>query len=139
MGLKGDTMSTRCTINFTHGENVVAKVYRHSDGYPDTKCGVLADLQRFFADVEAQAPNDTRFNDPSYLAAKFVVWQAGENARTYNPATGAWEPAPPLRFLGVGVLMEDPGDIDYTYTIDCGEGILVTKSHRPTVTYKEVQ
>jgi hypothetical protein len=35
--------------------------------------------------------------------------------------------------------MEDPGDIDYTYTIDCGEGILVTKSHRPTVTYKEVQ
>lgn len=99
-------MSTRCTINFMYGENeIAAKIYRHSDGYPDTEHGVPADLDRFFKDVQAQT-KDTRFSDPSYLAAKYVVWQAAQYAGDN-----------PLDFLSVGVCMKDPGDIEYTYFV----------------------
>lgn len=104
-----DRMSTRCTINFGHGaphgefQAPVAKIYRHSDGYPNSEHGVLADLGRFHEAL----PVDSRINDPSYLAAKFVVWQAGEFARGDDP----------LEFLSVGVLTEDPGDLEYTYWI----------------------
>ena len=102
-------MSTRCTIHFKRAPSAraMAIIYRHSDGYPDGNNGVLSDLRRFFADVERQT-KDTRFNNPSYLAAKFVVWQAGENAI-----------ARPLDFLGVGVVATDPGDIEYRYIVTC--------------------
>lgn len=104
-------MSTRCVINFSRGEDVVAKVYRHGDGYPDGASGVLSDLNKFFADVQSQT-EDTRFNDPSYLAAKFVVWQAGQYTRKFGRL--------PLDFLGIGVCVDDP-DFQYSYTVDCGK------------------
>jgi hypothetical protein len=105
-------MSTRCTIHF-HGygtPDIRAIIYRHCDGYPDGEHGVPADLERFFKEVESQT-RDTRFSDPSYLAAKFVVWQAGEFAR---------DDSRPLDFLSVGVVMQDPGDIEYRYHVTCG-------------------
>ena len=37
-------MGTRCAINFCYGSRVEGKIYRHWDGYPDGKGGVLADL-----------------------------------------------------------------------------------------------
>lgn len=124
-------MSTRSTINFGYGspsntgENKpTAKIYRHSDGYPE---GVLPDLKRFFTEVEDQTRggySGSRFNDPSYLAAKFVVWQAGEYAR---------DPEKPLEFLSVGVLDEDPGDIAFTYWIDCSVPFGAATSTHPTV------
>lgn len=56
-------MSTRCNIRFLDGKNrVVANVYRHSDGYPTTEHGVLADLKKFFSAVEEQT-KDRRFLD----------------------------------------------------------------------------
>lgn len=113
-------MSTPCIINFAHGKDIFAKIYRHWDGYPDT---VKADLQKFFFDVENQT-EDTRFNDASYLAAKFVVWQAGQ----YNDSSKN------LDFLGIGIVMEDNG-IDLIYTVDCGK---MTKNHRPTVSHNHV-
>lgn len=119
-------MSTRCNIHFNYADGTIAaNVYRHSNGYPD---GVLPDLERFFADVEAQT-SDTRFNDASYLAAKFVVWQAAEyaNWRTSKPGE-----VKPLNFLSVGVVMRDAGDGEYVYE--------VTESRdggRPTVTHRE--
>lgn len=105
-------MSTRCVINFCdapterYARKIVAKVYRHDDGYPE---GVEPDLEQFFDAVRDQT-NDTRFNDPSYLAAKFVVWQANINGRGNQP----------LDFRGLGVILENPSDIEYEYFVDCG-------------------
>lgn len=127
-------MSTRCSIHFTWGAEVQANVYRHSDGYPDGDDGVLASLERFFAAVEQQARADTRFEDPSYLAAKFVVWQAGMKATRLNPHTFKPEPAPPLAFTGVGVQIEDPGDIAYRYRVDCR---IDANGARPAVTWQK--
>lgn len=135
-------MSTRCVINFTSGKEIEAKVYRHSDGYPDGPHGVPADLKRFFAAVEKDTA-DTRYSDPNYLAAKFVVWQAGECARSYDGKTGRWKKAKRLNFLGVGVCMTDPGDIEWVYTVDCtvSRDVLtpagLTAKGRPSVTWKE--
>lgn len=112
-------MSTRCVINFCWGGEIFAKVYRHADGYPD---GVVPDLARFFADVEAQTA-DTRFGDPSYLAAKFVVWQADRQHDSANA----------LDFLGVGVILEDPGDIRFRWFLDCHNRV----DGRPSISYEE--
>lgn len=122
-------MSTRCNIHFTYDgrDKVLANVYRHSDGYPD---GVLPDLDKFFAAVEDQT-EDTRFNDPTYLAAKYVVWQAGEYAR-YGDALAGGRPAP-LAFLGVGVTTYDAGDGEYVYTVAC------KSDGRPEVTSREAE
>lgn len=106
---------TRATVHFEWNGKAQAIVYRHSDGYPE---GLGKDLKQFFKDVQAQT-GDTRFDDPSYLAAKFVVWQAAQYARHYNYETKSYEQAQPLDFLGVGVCQEDPSDIEYRYHASC--------------------
>lgn len=118
-------MSTRSTTHFAYGFNpdgtprTAAIVYRHSDGYPE---GHGKDLvERFFAEVEAQT-QDTRYSDPDYLAAKLVVWLAGEFAVDYDWSTNPYTVKPtgrPLDFLSVGVCLEDPSDIEYRYIVDC--------------------
>jgi hypothetical protein len=112
-------MSTRCSVHFTDegSDRVQANVYRHYDGDPET---AQADLAQFFRDVQAQTP-DTRFSDASYLAAKYVVWQAGQYARVPGE----------LEFTGVGVQVNDPLDIDYVHTVECRAGGL------PVVTSRE--
>lgn len=107
-------MSTRATIHFCYpgSKEPEAIVYRHSDGYPE---GLGEDLKRFVAEVRKQT-SDTRFDDPSYLAAKWVVFDAGENGR--------------LNFLGVGICLADPGDIEYRYTVTC--------DGKPTITHEKV-
>jgi hypothetical protein len=100
-------MSTRSNIHFLGYEGKVeANLYRHSDGYPEA---MVPDIYQFFADVQEQT-NDRRFDDPCYLAAKFVVWQANETRR----GGGGF-----LNFLGVGVVLEDAGDGEYVWEIDC--------------------
>src|SRR5208282_3407867 len=102
-------MSTRATIHFTYGDRTEAIVYRHGDGYPE---GLGKDLQEFFSTVKAQT-DDTRFGDSSYLAAKWVVYDADRLRHLlHKPAL--------LDFLSIGIVMEDPGDIEYRYTVDCG-------------------
>lgn len=120
-------MSTRCTTHFQYQGRTQAIVYRHSDGYPE---GHGVDLFAFFADVQANVP-DTRCSDPTYLAAKLVVWLAAAFVKRYDPATygplriteerflALYGPPHPLNFLSVGVCMEDPGDIDYRYLVHC--------------------
>ena len=117
-------MSTRCNIHFNYGDDVAANIYRHSDGYPE---GVLPDLQKFFEDVEAQCNGDTRFDDPEYLAAKFLVWQASQEH--YAPADK------PLAFRGVSPCVADHGDIEHVYTVDCST---LDQGGRPTVLHREV-
>ncbi len=107
-------MSTRCMINFCEGKQIAAKIYRHYDGGD-----VGEDLELFFDEVEEQC-EDTRFYDAEYLAAKFVVWQASKYSKDKN-----------LNFLGLGVSMEDHGDIEYIWFVDCDS------KERPKVRVKE--
>ena len=132
-------MSTRCTIHFHWGDETAptAIIYRHSDGYPDGEHGVPASLERFFEAVEEQT-HDTRFSDAGYLAAKYVVWQADQFAYHYN-GNGERTKAAPLDFLSLGVLMEDPDDIEFRYHVWCkGFPGTVGADRRPRVTYDAV-
>jgi len=123
-------MSTRCNIHFVDSfledGDAPINAYRHSDGYPDGKHGVLASLETFFQAVEDQCDGDTRFNCAEYLAAKFIVWQASRFA--HNPEK-------PLAFLSLGVAAQDHGDIEFIYTVDCGK---LDEKGRPTVTWEAV-
>jgi hypothetical protein len=103
---------------------------------------MLPDLETFFADVEAHT-GDTRFTDPSYLAAKWVVWLAAMFAKPYDwskqsekdayrehlDATGC-----SLAFISVGVLHSEPSDIQHRYFVDCSN---LDGDGRPTVTHEE--
>lgn len=127
-------MSTRSTTHFGYGSKgkTEAIIYRHSDGYPEAP-GHGAGLIQFFADVKAQA-QDTRFGDPSYLAAKLVVWLARQFATDYGYVDGKWTTANhadtrPMDFISVGVVSKDPGDIEYRYVVDCSTLV----DGRPTV------
>jgi len=107
----------------SYGE-IDANIYRHPDGYPDGPHGVPADLERFFQAVEEQCDGDTRYDDPEYLAAKFLVWQALRFGRN---------PEKPLDFLSVSPCIKDHGDIEFIYTVDCDNR---DEKGRPTVTWE---
>jgi len=111
-------LSTRCTTHFhdSEGSEAEAIIFRHTDGYPS---GAGADILAFFDAIEEQAGGDTRFNDASMLAARYVVFLAQMFAR---------DPAAPLDFLSVRVMMQDTADTEYVYHVYCD-----TKG-RPTVT-----
>lgn len=134
-------MGTASLTHFIDGDlgSPVATIYRHWDGYPE-EAG--KDIYRFLAEVEAQT-TDTRFSDPSYLAAKYVVFLAGIFAeseatewvgdeRIVNRAN-----VKPLKFLSVGIV---PGECDYgqefVYTVDCSarddSGRPAVSGHRAT-------
>lgn len=113
-------MSTRSTTHFVSNGKTEAIIYRHSDGYPE---GHGMDLSKFFEAVEEQT-KDTRFSDPSYLAAKLVVWLADRFAQRFEPnAEGeyGYVKSEMLDFISVGVVMKDPIDIEYLYEVDCSE------------------
>ena len=112
-------MSTRCTTHFVYGERTCAIVYRHSDGYPE---GAGTDIYRFFDDVQSQT-RDTRFSDPTYLAAKYVVWLADQFRDNFKFENGVPQKVRGnlLDFLSVGVTQEDPGDIEFRYSIYCDQ------------------
>lgn len=114
-------MSTRSTTWFVYGneKRPEAIVYRHSDGYPD---GAGVDILRFLD--ECGKLKDPRFGDPTYLAAKYVVFLAEMFNTRYEPdnpkAVDGYVPCESrLEFLSVGVMRQDPGDIEYRYVIDC--------------------
>lgn len=120
-------MSTRSTTHFTHGDgDPTAIIYRHPDGYPEC-AGV--DILRFLE--ECAKLKDSRFGDPSYLAAKYVVFLADHFNYTYDQSFAKIRPASRLEFISVGVVMADPGDIEYRYVVDCGKP---TADGKPTVT-----
>ena len=134
-------MSTRCNIHFKNSYTDV-NIYRHSDGYPDGKSGVISDLHTFFNEVRRQCKGSiygTRFDDPSYLAAKFIVWQAGENgeyAQDYSLTTAQQEAsakANPLNFGSLGVADKDASDGEYVYVVDCDT---MDADKFPTVTFR---
>lgn len=107
-------MSTRAQISFNSGGQRSALIYRHSDGYPE---GLGQDLLTFFKEVAGQT-SDTRFTDPEYLAAKWVVFDSTSGGT--------------LNFLGVGICVDLHDDIDYLYNVDCDGG-----HPTPTVWYED--
>lgn len=120
-------MSTRATIHFydVGQTKPEAIVYRHTDGYPE---GLGEDLKLFVKELKDNV-SDTRFNDPSYLAAKWVVYDASQMAKYSQPDI---EPNKrnKLVFYSVGVVSQDPGDIEYRYKVVC--------DGKPTITVEEV-
>jgi len=97
-------MSTRACVHFCYDKDKTAAiVYRHYDGNLLGK-----DLKKFLTEVQKNV-EDNRFTDPSYLAAKFVVWQAKEYANDAHY----------LNFLGIGIMLQDAGDIEYRYKVIC--------------------
>jgi len=112
-------MSTRSTTHFrdTLDGPSTAIVYRHHDGYPS---GAGVDLVRFIKQVKEQTSREgasyygTRFNDPSYLSAKYLTFLVTEGY--------GYDMRYPLDFGGVGILNDDPGDIEYRYIVVCDGG-----------------
>jgi len=122
-------MSTRATIHFKYKGDSKAEaiIYRHSDGYPDEP-GLGRDLQRFVNDVRANV-KDNRFSDASYLAAKWVVWDADNHRKVMAECRARYakdEPDHICNFLGIGVCRSDPGDIEYRYTVLCDGAPTIT-------------
>lgn len=112
-------MGTRSTTHFKYKDKTEAIIYRHWDGYPE---GAGADILNFIE--ECSKLNDSRFNDPCYLAARYVVFLAKKFTRDYKEVNGRLEEIEnpsPLSFLSVGVVMADPGDIEYRYVITASE------------------
>jgi len=99
-----------------HSQGGCPIVYRHTDGYPE---GAGKDLIRFLE--ICRSLNDSRLEDPEYLAARYVVFLAG----IYTHGSER------LDFLSVGVVSEDPGDIEYRDVVDCRE---IGKNGLPEVT-----
>ena len=116
-------MSTRSTTHFrdTLDGETTAIVYRHSDGYPS---GAGVDLMKFIEQVKEQCTGTTygtRFNDSSYLAAKYVAFLTNDFAKhsAYDYRTGEQGEPKLLNFGSVGILSADPGDIAYRYIVVC--------------------
>jgi hypothetical protein len=121
-------MATRSQVKFSDRGVVAANIYVHYDGYPDGEAGRLNQLQRFFKSVKENC-GDTRFHDAEYLAAKYIVWYATEYLKDEE------NPKHALNFSGIGVCLEDHGDIEYTYLVDCDHHDPETGF--PTVDYKK--
>lgn len=95
-------------------------------------------LDRFFDDLEKET-GDVRYDDPSYLAAKLVVWRARQwvqhpptddlpwghlTPRSTDPRVENWS----LSFLGVGIVnlasLDDAESFDLRWVVDCDGGFL---------------
>lgn len=129
-------MSTRSTTHFRSGGVTQAIVYKHPDGYPSAMRPCFDD---FFATLEAHT-DDHRYDHPAYLAAKWVTflahyytfetgkrtdWAAWKETAGTDPWPSTW-----LNFLSVGVVLADPGDIEYRYLVECDQQ---DESGRPVV------
>jgi hypothetical protein len=103
---------TRAVVKFSYGTEVVARIYIHSDGAPET---LGAGLNTFLKLLKANV-KDPRLDDAPYLAAKFVVYMAA-----IHNEYAQWRDntAHPLEFLSVGIVSEVGDDVQYIYTVDC--------------------
>ena len=96
-------------------------MYRHSDGFPET-AGV--DVLKFLQKIDKNIL-DKRFDDPNYLAARFVVFLAQQFNKHYDFNTRkSVKNKSPLDFISVGVVMEDPSDIEYRYEVNCDNNLI---------------
>lgn len=131
-------MSTRSTTHFVNSQfiNPVTKlpylsaiIYRHSDGYPE---GAGLDLFKFLK--RCKKLKDSRLTDSSFLSARYVVFLGEMFAVDWMKRDANGKPKSNkdrLDFISVGVMMQDPLDIEYRYVVDCGN---IGMNDLPTVT-----
>ena len=103
-------MGARLVIAFCDGNKPAAYIYDHWGG--DNPKDARKTLKDFLDAVEAQCEGDTRFDNPQYLAAKYVVWRAARYAEpaAFGRLAESKEPQP-LNFLSLGI-MRNQNDID---------------------------
>jgi hypothetical protein len=114
-------MSTRSVITFVRRKDDKrgSAIYKHYDGYPSN---MLPLFDGFFDLVEKQSKTDTRFDDPSYLAARFVAYASQE------PGAGLR-----VNFTGFGIVNAgDECGQSYDYVIVCAE-----REKRPEVWWRK--
>ena len=132
-------MSTRCQIEFKHiikyfkrKRAIIERrtIYRHSNGYPEDHCGVIADLKRFLL------WNKGRNTDIEYQTANFIYWSKRWHEERYfnkdfsridkpikdNPKLKWYDNQPSNcsdLHIGFGVCENDGfhGDIAYFYEV----------------------
>lgn len=130
-------MSTRCQIEFKtkYGSRTV---YRHSDGYPESNCGVIQSLKDF---IEW---NDGRNDNLEYMTANYIYYEKRMNEermserssiyRQMGGTMGDWKSGElhDNMQIGYGIcengLDGRHGDIEYFYTLQMPEGILTIES-----------
>lgn len=110
-------MSTRCQV-LVEGSDVV--IYRHSDGYPEEKAGVLASLLPLVKDFMA-----SRGADPFYLTAHIIARFIQEHFEWFEAfkKEARNQDHPPYdehKWLGYGVEAwagQFHGDVEYVYVV----------------------
>ena len=115
-------MSTRCQV-FIEGEGANVSIYRHSDGYPETACGVLRTLLPFINKFVKDRGRD----DWSYMAAQLVGMWLMERHESYKhePYKSMKKTSlASFRWLGYGIEAHDEskgqtfhGDEEYIYVV----------------------
>ena len=116
-------MSTRCQIDFiakwkdNKGKLHIEKrrVYRHSDGYPES---VIPNLKAFLKWLTSE-PQPRSFGDIEYTAANFIYWSKKRlfdwvmsSSKRDRKYLKGWEK------LGFGICSNDfHGDIEYFYEV----------------------
>lgn len=121
-------MSTRALVDFKDSKKeTVARIYVHCDGYPT---GLGVDLQKFLdkcaACENSETFGGTHFDDPYYLAARFVVYKAHQNQESTNEIAKAFNRKSvtinEVDFVGVSIVPIDDDvwpSIAYFYDVIC--------------------
>ena len=106
-------MSTRSQIGIYENSASIEKptsiIYRHSDGYPEGKNGVIAVLMPFLKDFKSQRGDDTE-----YLAAQ-LVHRLIEKDKNHAISAGYYNKD--SKYLGYGISNNIHSDIEYYYAI----------------------
>jgi len=131
-------MSTRCQIFIVderegHGNinDPCVMIYRHSDGYPEGKCGVVAALVEFLPKFMKHRGWDTEYmgaqliasmiqGDKDYMIDMYQrrmdkAAKGSDDAVYYKKRLQ--EAKEEVDFLGYGISREIHGDIEYAYVI----------------------
>lgn len=110
--------------------DTTATVYKHWDGYPEAMVPMFHEFLRRVGRL-----GDTRFGDPSHLAAKWVVFLADHYNSRYDSTTGRdVKNDSYLDFLSVGIVNHEPGDIEYRWYVDC----TIREGDQPRIGYQVV-
>jgi len=105
-------MSTRCHVIFKNRDEETM-TYRHSDGYPDTSGGVLADLKAF-------KKFGGRRTEVGYAAANWIYWNKMQMHEAYCKEHEGDHEKYATCLLGFEVCDKhgEHGDTEYKYIVD---------------------
>lgn len=129
-------MSTRSQMRWIDCDEVVATIYRHSDGYPDGENGVIADLKKFIKWLTG-GDQPRPIGDIEYASANWIYWNKKntiehlsgdcESDEEKKEIAERWEK------IGFGICPNTDehihGDTEYLYEFD-GHNIKVSEHLR---------